>query len=166
MKTNTLHISDSRKIEAQKLIRDKIAVLEKYLSESVPENAFVPKNKTQFRMWEDATHNLKKIGSPNTLTKPYNKLLTERIDFLLHELATRKNRKERKTQIVEILRAELKEKNQLISDLAGQWHATRQQLERTEMNEKRLQSRVEELNTEVADLRRQLRTISPLRSIN
>ena len=165
MKSN-LHISSSRKTEAQKLIQDKILILEKYLSEGVPENAFVPKNKTQFRLWEDSTHNLKKIGSPNTLTKPYNKQLTERIDFLLHELATRKNRKVRKTQIVDTLRAEVKEKNQLISDLAGQWHATRQQFERTENNEKRLQARVEELNAEVADLKRQIRTVSPLRSIN
>lgn len=163
---NNPHISSSRKTEAQKLIQDKITVLEKYLSEGIPENAFVPKNKTQFRLWQDSALNLEKIGSPNTLTKPHNKPLTERIGFLLHELATRKNRKERKTQIVETLRAEVKEKNQLISDLAGQWHATRKQLERTEMNEKRLQSRVEDLNTEVADLRRQLRTISPLRSIN
>lgn len=163
---NNKHISSSRKNEAQALITAKISIIEKYLTDGVPDGAFVPKNKTQFRLWEDSLLNLKKIGSPNTLEKPYNKPYKERIERLLHELATRQNRKERKTQIVETLRAEIKEKNQLISDLAGQWHSIKQQLERSENNEKRLQARVAELNLESANLTRQLKVVTPLKIVN
>jgi len=159
------HISSSRRNEAQTLITAKISILEKYLSEGFPSGAYVPKNETQFRLWKDSTLNLKKIGSPNTLNKDYNKQFKERINFLLRELATRQNRKERKTQLVETLRGEVKEKNQRISDLAGQWHAVKHQLERSENNEKRLQAKVEELNAEVAKLTKQVRAVVPLKVI-
>ncbi len=166
MKNNDTHISSSRKNQAQHLITTKISILEKYLAEGVPENAFVPKSETQFRLWEDSSLELKKIGSPNTLNKPYNKQFKQRIAFLVHELATRKDRKERKTHLVDTLRAKVKEKDQLISDLAGQWHSVKQQLERSENNEKRLQARVEQLNAEVAQLTQQVRKVVPLKNIN
>jgi septal ring factor EnvC (AmiA/AmiB activator) len=157
------HISNKRRKESQEKILAKINILEAYLIKGIPENVYIPTSETSFRLWEDSALNLQKIGSPNTLNKRYNKQFKQRINELINELKKRKNRKEQRTNIVKTLQAEIKEKDRLISDLAGQWHSTKQELETLKLNERRLLNRIEELKEINAKLTRQVNTIIPIK---
>lgn len=163
MKKTDNHISNSRKKDSQKIIKNKLAVLESYVADGVPENAFVPKSEAQFRLWEDSQIGLEKIGSPNTLNKPHNKPYKEKALELIQELLKRKNRKEKKRNLVDSLRAEIKEKNQLIEDLTGQWHFISYELERLQ---KKYKHEIKRKDERIAELTKEIRKVTPLMKID
>ena len=81
------------------------------------------------------------------------------------ELLKRKDRKERKTYLIDSLRTEIKEKDRLIRDLAGQWHSTKHLLEQSEKRERMLNSRNNQLNEKIARLTQQISKIIPLKPV-
>lgn len=160
------HISSRRKDDAQQKIKAKIKVLEGYLANGVPEGTYVPSDEASFRRWEDSLLGLEKIGSPNTMNKPYNQALKQRVGEILKELVNRSHRRERRAQVIERLRNDNKAKDRMIRGLAGQWHATKHELDRARQNERRLVNRVVELERETVELTRKLSSITGLRSIS
>jgi septal ring factor EnvC (AmiA/AmiB activator) len=160
----TKHISGQRKEKVQASIEWKINILEGYLVNGVPTNAFVPKNMTQFRLWEDAAANVARIGSPNTMDAIHNSGLKLRIGELLKELISKKNRRQSRSNEVSILRRELREMSRLIQDLTDQLHATRHECDRANQSERRLLNRVSELQRDNGDLARKLAALVPLRT--
>jgi septal ring factor EnvC (AmiA/AmiB activator) len=159
------HISGRRKDAAQEKIQKKIDVLEKYAASGVPADALVPKDMTAFRQWEDASIGLEKIGSPNTMDKPFNRGAKKRALELIEILAKKKNRKERRTQIIDTLRAQVKKLDRLVGELTNQMHATRHDLDEARQGERRWKKRCNELSEENAELRKQLSTVTSLRSV-
>jgi len=160
------HISSSRKSDAQRKIKAKIKILEDYLANGIPEGNLIPNDLASFRRWEDPLRGLEKIGSPNTMDKPYNRALKQRVVEILNKLADRRQRKHRRTQVVEALRKDNQAKDAVIRDLAAQWHATKHELDVARQNERRMGNRVVELEQEIAELARKLRTVTSLRSIS
>jgi hypothetical protein len=161
----TEHVSGQRKEEARGSIKKKIEILEGYLSRGVSENVFVPKNMTQFRLWEDGGIGVTRIGSPNTINKAHNRGLKTRIEEILKELAQRKDRKRSRSSEVNNLRVEVREKDRLIQDLTDQWHATKHECDRAHQSERRLLNRVSELQRDNGDLTQKLAALVPLRPI-
>jgi hypothetical protein len=160
-----VHVSNQRRIAAQEKIKAKIKVLERYITKGIPESALVPKDMASFRRWKDETLNLKEIGSPNTMDKPYNCGLKKRVLELIEELIKKQTRKERRTDIIEKLRARLKRRDQLVPELTSQLHITRHDLGQSQQSERRLKKRVEKLTEENAELCRILNTVTGLRSV-
>src|SRR6185295_3180763 len=107
------HISAQRKQRATLNIETKLQILQRYFSEGVPEGAFVPRNMTEFRLWEDQALGVMKIGSPNTLEQTHNKGLRLRTQELILEI-TKQNHRKKKGSNEEKLRAEVREKDRLI----------------------------------------------------
>ena len=159
------HISTERKERAQKNIEEKIKVLEGYLNNGVPENAFVPRNMTQFRLWEDITAKIFKIGSPNTLDKAHNSGPKARIEVLLKELRKVKRKKERRRNEVDTLRFDNRDKDRLIRDLTDQWHASKHECDRAKQSERRLLNRVSELQRDNGELTQKLASLIALRPV-
>jgi len=153
------HISAQRKQRATLNIETKL--LQRYFSEGVPEGAFVPRNMTEFRLWEDEPLGVMKIGSPNTLEQ--NKGLKLRAQELVVEIAKR-NRRKKKGSNEEKLRASVEEKDRLIVNLTNQWHALRYECEQAQQSERRLKNRVTELLRDNGELTRRLNAIVPLQS--
>jgi hypothetical protein len=158
------HVSSQRKEKVQANIERKINILEGYLVHGVPVNAFVPKNMTQFRLWDDFATDVARIGSPNTLDATHNSGLKLRIGDLLKELISKKNRRQSRSGEVSILRRELREMSGLLQDLTDQLHATRHECDRANHSERRLLNRVSELQRDNGDLARKLAAIAPLRT--
>src|SRR5260370_39776655 len=90
------HISVRRREQAQEIIKRKIAVLEGYIAIGLPEDSFVPKTLTQFRLWEDLAGGLARLGSPNTLDRPHNKNLKLKALQLINEIGLKRKRKKEK----------------------------------------------------------------------
>jgi len=157
------HISAQRKHRATVSIETKLQILQRYFSEGVPEGAFVPRNMTEFRLWEDEALGVMKIGSPNTLEQQHNKGLRLRAQELIVEIAKRKRRK-KKGSNEEKFRAEVREKDRLIINLTNQWHASRHECEQSQQTERRLKNRVTELLRDNGELTRRLNAIVPLQS--
>lgn len=160
------HISAYRRDSAQKKIEVKINVLEHYVAKGIPEGAFVPKDLTSFRRWEDNAFNVEKIGSPNTLDRPYNKKLKKRALELINELAKRNRRKNGRMKIVDNLRAQVKRFTDLTRSLTSQLHSTRHDLEHARQSHRRLESRLKEVDEENSELRRTLSTVTGLKLIS
>jgi chromosome segregation ATPase len=159
------HIGTQRKDGAQKRIKAKIKVLEKYVHHGIPEGAYIPASEASFRLWKDETLGLEKIGSPNTLNRAYNRSLKQRVAELIKELANKNKRKARRPQLVTTLRNEKKIKDQLIRELTSKWHSTRHELEQTQRSNRRLSNRIAELEQENSDLIRKLNAITGLKSV-
>jgi hypothetical protein len=159
------HISSQRKEKAQENIESKIQILEGYLVHGIPENAFVPRNMTQFRLWEDCVANLARIGSPNTMDKPHNNGLKTRIEGLLNELAKRKHKRQSRRSEVDSLKIEVREKDRLVRDLTDQWHAKKHECDRAQQSERRLLNRVSELQRDNGELTQKLASLIPLRPL-
>jgi hypothetical protein len=157
------HISAQRKQRATLSIETKLQLLQRYMSEGVPEGAFVPRNMTEFRLWEDEPLGVMKIGSPNTLEQKQNKGLKLRAQELIVEIAKR-NRRKKKGSNEEKLRAAVEEKDRLITNLTNQWHASQHECERAQQSERRLKNRVTELLRDNGELTRRITAIVPLQS--
>lgn len=159
------HIGSTRKDAAQKKFKKKLEILEGYLEDGLPEGAFVPKDETSFRLWESKELGLERIGSPNTLSRPYNRELRQRLTEILKELAVKKKRKIGRAQQAKSHQEQIKKKDRLIKSLTGQYHATKDMLVRAQQQVKRLEKRVSELIRDNAELVRQFRTMTDFRSI-
>ncbi len=157
------HISLRRKDKAQEIIKAKVKVLGSYLAKGIPNGAFVPCNEASFRRWEDASLGLEKIGSPNTMNKPYNRALKQRVREILKQLAILALR-QKLPALKSRAQHKDKEKDRLIRNLTGQWHEVKQELDRTQLRERRLTNRVAELLEENANLTRKLRVVTSLES--
>jgi flagellar biosynthesis regulator FlaF len=160
------HISGHRREIAQAKIKGKITVLERYVAKGAPEGAFIPKDLTSFRLWEDTPLGLEKIGSPNTLDKPYNETLKNQALELITQLRKNKKWSDNPAGIINRLRKQVKRLSRLVRELASQLHSTRQDLDQARQSERRWKKRVEELNEENAELRRKLSTVISLRSVS
>ena len=156
------HISLQRKERATGSIKKKIAILERYAIEGVPEGGFAPANLTEFRLWEDSAADVTKLGSPNTMDKPHNTGLKLRVQELINEISKKKNRRKARSNHDQ-RRAELRDKNKLITDLTNQWHSSRHECDRAQQNERRQKNRVAELQRDNGELTKKLRAVVPLR---
>lgn len=157
------HVSSQRKERARENIERKIKILEGYLSRGLPENAFVPKNMTQFRLWEDGVADLWRIGSPNTIDTAHNNGLKTRIVELLKDLAKRENKRQSRKSEIDNLRIEVRQKDRLIRDLTDQWHATKHECDRAKQSERRLLNRISELQRDNGALTQKVAALVPLR---
>jgi hypothetical protein len=159
------HVSSLRKKAALKKIKKKIKVLERYdvKPETIPEGAFIPKDLAAFRLWEDQSLGLEKIGSPNTMDKPYNRGLKKQALELIERLAKNKKRKEGRTQVIVKSRAQSKKYIRLTRELTGQLHATRQELDWARHSERRSEAKVKQGDEEIAELRQKLNVVRGLR---
>lgn len=162
------HVGGLRKDAAQNKIKKKIKVLERYAAnpKSVKEDTYVPKDLTSFREWEDGDLGLERIGSPNTLDRPYNIGLKKQALGLIERLSMKKDRKERRTEIIDTLRAQKRKADRLIRGLTGELHSTRHELDQAQQSERRWEARAEERAKEIAELSRKLNSITGLRSVN
>lgn len=161
------HISTCRKDDAQKKIKAKIRVLERYKKKDlIPKDTYIPKNEVDFRLWRDPELGLEKIGSPNTMNKPHNQVLKQHAVELIKELTRRRQRRNRRTELVDTLRDKNKEKDLLIKDLTSQCHVLRHERNRAQQDKRRFENRVDELSRENASLVRQLKSITGLRVID
>lgn len=159
------HVGGIRKAAAQRKIKAKIAVLERYARDGVPGGAYVPKYLADFRRWEDEALGLERLGSPNTLDAAHNVQLKKRALELLETIAKNQKRKAGRTRIIDTQKAENKRLDMLVRGLTSQLHCTRHDLDQARQNERRWKKRAEELMVENGELLRTLATVTSLRPV-
>jgi hypothetical protein len=158
------HVGTVRKDQASASIRKKIVLLRQYVANEIPEGGFFPKNMTQFRGWEDKQLEITRIGSPNTMDRPHNKLLKEEAAQLIRQLLTKTSRRKRKTLEIGALHSQRLDDKRLIQDLTNQLQSSEQKRLQAEIQVARISKRLVEANSEIGTLTKQLRAIVPLRS--
>jgi hypothetical protein len=162
------HVSGVRKNGAHQKIEKKIEVLEHYAADPVvaKKATFIPKDLVSFREWEDKNLGLERIGSPNTMDRPYNKGLKKQALELINRLAKKKVRKERRTEVIATLRAQLRNADRLTRELTNQVHTTRHELDQARQSEKRWKARADEYSQEIAELLQKLSKVTVLKPVN
>lgn len=154
-----------RKVRAQDRIKKKILVLERWLAHEVPSGACIPKNITQFRLWEDDEFNVEKIGSPNTMDRPHNKALKLKATELIRLLITRKGNERKGVTELHRLQAQRLVDKRLVQDLVSQLQVSEQSRIQAEGREGRALKRLEEANERIAELTAQITAIVPLHRV-
>lgn len=159
------HVSSLRRETAQKRIKAKITILVEYAQKGIPEGTHVPRNVAEFRRWEDKSLGLERIGSPNTLERPYNAHLKKRVLELIEELAKKQKRRLGRNQIVNSQRTQVKRLTRLVGELTSHLHSTRHDLEQARQSERRWKKRAEDLTEENGELLRKLAAVTSLRPV-
>lgn len=155
--------NETRRLTARRIIEDKIQVLREFVETQPPSGTFIPKTIRQFREWEDANNNLKKIGSPGTLNlkqSPHNRDLIEEVQDLLRKIKCSAANPRRKqatlSKQLEVMKRDLDIQTALTASLASQLHQTRDALKLAESNEKIALLARERADETIAELRRKI----------
>ena len=156
---------DSRQVACDK-IAQKVAVLQMWEENGIPEGAYVPASELQFRQWDDEDLRVERWASQSTLNKPWNTELKAEANRLIQALKAKQRvpeerRKTRKTQVAR-LSTRVQELERITARLASQYTIARDAAERFENAYRNEQRRVEELAADKAEL---LKELSALRTI-
>jgi hypothetical protein len=158
-----------------KALKAKNKVLREYSEAGVPDGAFVPRSMTQYRLWEDATIGLIRLGSPNSVNLKDSEntradLIREASGLIVKLRATHKKQSSEKRKSPSNLYArdqeEIKRLNKLVRGMTSTIQQLKNELEVAVTGRDQMCADYANLKRELDVLRRSVGKSSGLRVIS
>ncbi|MFM0045454.1 hypothetical protein [Paraburkholderia sediminicola] len=151
----------------------KNSVLRQYRETGVPEGAYVPRSMTQYRLWENESLGIVRLGSPNSInvkdSEPSRaKLIREASSLIVELRAAEKRPSPKRKPHVELYdrdQAEIRRLNRLVRGMASTIQQLSNDLEMAISGRDQMSSDFANLKREMDRLRRSLNQPSGLRLV-